>query len=261
MEEEEYRPRQYATDGGLVEVDFRSMAKSNDKSAIPNRDPTHPSGGKRKRGEEEDVRSARRAAAAAAARGKQTARVVLLPDASAHALARARQEEEEAMAVDAGATGAADDPDIQPNKRRAYDNVSGKVSGRPWKATFGRASSIAAARPPADWDLRMREKAQKKAIQARLPPQAPSAQRCTRTTDAQSPWRLAAAAQAHVAGVKKEARDKAVAEKKRREEVKARREVNRKASQVVQKARAARRARVCVCRQGGMGQTARRRAC
>jgi hypothetical protein len=49
----EYCPRQYATTGGLAEVDFRSMAKSHDKSAIPNRDPTHPSGGKRKRGDEE----------------------------------------------------------------------------------------------------------------------------------------------------------------------------------------------------------------
>jgi uncharacterized membrane protein len=48
-----------------------------------------------------------------------------------------------------------------------------------------------------------------------------------------------------VAGVKKEARDKAVAEKKRREDVQARREVNRKKSQVVQKARAARARRAC----------------
>ena len=43
--------------------------------------------------------------------------------------------------------------------------------------------------------------------------------------------------QEHVASIKKEARDKAVAEKQRREEVKARREANRKASQVVQKVR------------------------
>ncbi len=57
-EAEEYRPRQYATEGGLVEVDFRSMAKSHDKSAIPNRDSSHPSGGKRKR-TEEDVRAQR----------------------------------------------------------------------------------------------------------------------------------------------------------------------------------------------------------
>ena len=49
-------------------------------------------------------------------------------------------------------------------KRRAYDNVSGKVSNRPWKAAFPRHSSLA-GRPPADWDARMREKAQKKALQ------------------------------------------------------------------------------------------------
>ena len=48
--------------------------------------------------------------------------------------------------------------------------------------------------------------------------------------------------QEHVASIKKEARDKAVAEKQRREEVKARREANRKASQVVQKVRMPRRA-------------------
>ena len=73
------------------------------------------------------------------------------------------------MAVDAGAgagagTGAEDD--APSNKRRAYDNVSGKVSGRPWKASFGRASA-AAARPPSDWERKMREKQEKKAIQAR----------------------------------------------------------------------------------------------
>ena len=59
LEEGEYRPRQYATTGGLAEVDFRSMARSHDKSAIPNRDPTHPSGGKRKRGDEARARRAR----------------------------------------------------------------------------------------------------------------------------------------------------------------------------------------------------------
>jgi hypothetical protein len=94
------------------------------------------------------------------------------------------------MAVDAGATGAEDDPDVQPNKRRAYDNVSGKVSGRPWKATFGRASSIAAARPPADWDLRMREKAQKKAIQARAQRAAQRAHARRLTRKALGGWRL-----------------------------------------------------------------------
>lgn len=51
--EEEYRPRQHGKDGGLSEVDFRGLAKSHDKSAIPNRDPTHASGGKRKRGDDE----------------------------------------------------------------------------------------------------------------------------------------------------------------------------------------------------------------
>jgi hypothetical protein len=70
------------------------------------------------------------------------------------------------MAVDAGASGAGDYGDVQLPKRRAYDNVSGKVSGRPWKATFGRASSIA-GRPPSDWEAKMAEKAKKKAIQAR----------------------------------------------------------------------------------------------
>ena len=50
---EEYRPRQYAKTGGIHEFDLRSLAQSNDKSAIPNRDPHHPSGGKRKRTAEE----------------------------------------------------------------------------------------------------------------------------------------------------------------------------------------------------------------
>ena len=72
------------------------------------------------------------------------------------------------MAVDAGASGAVDYSDVQLPKRRAYDNVSGKVSGRPWKATFGRASSVA-GRPPSDWDAKMAEKAKKKAIQVRPP--------------------------------------------------------------------------------------------
>ena len=72
------------------------------------------------------------------------------------------------MAVDAGAAGAVEPSDVQLPKRRAYDNVSGKVSGRPWKATFGRASS-AAARPPSDWEAKMADKAKKKAIQARPP--------------------------------------------------------------------------------------------
>jgi len=49
----EYAPAQYAKTGGLHEFDLRSLAQSHDKSAIPNRDPTHPSGGKRKRVEEE----------------------------------------------------------------------------------------------------------------------------------------------------------------------------------------------------------------
>lgn len=61
MAEEEYVPRQYAKDGGLAEVDFRSMAASHDKSSIPNRDPTHASGGKRKR-DDEAVRAAWRRA-------------------------------------------------------------------------------------------------------------------------------------------------------------------------------------------------------
>ena len=62
---EEYRPRQYAREGGIVEVDFRSMAKSHDKSAIPNRDATHASGGKRKRTDDE-ARGCERAPAAIA---------------------------------------------------------------------------------------------------------------------------------------------------------------------------------------------------
>jgi hypothetical protein len=71
------------------------------------------------------------------------------------------------MAVDAGAAGDADaDAGVPSAKRRAYDNVSGKVSGRPWKAPFGRASSIG-ARPPSDWDAKMRAKEEKKTIQAR----------------------------------------------------------------------------------------------
>ena len=58
---EEYRPRQYAKHGGLTEVDFRGLAASHDKSSIPNRDPTHASGGKRKR-DDDAVRAACNAA-------------------------------------------------------------------------------------------------------------------------------------------------------------------------------------------------------
>ena len=72
------------------------------------------------------------------------------------------------MAVDAGAPGGATGTDVPLNKRRAYDNVSGKVSSRPWKANFGRASSASAGVLPAtDWEAKMRDKAAKKAIQAR----------------------------------------------------------------------------------------------
>lgn len=50
-----YVPAQHGKDGGLQEAtDFRSLAKSQDKSSIPNRDPTHTSGGKRKRGVESE---------------------------------------------------------------------------------------------------------------------------------------------------------------------------------------------------------------
>ena len=63
MEDEGYAPRQYSRDGGLQEAtDFRSLAKSLDKSSIPNRDPGHASGGKRKRDETQaapQVRAAR----------------------------------------------------------------------------------------------------------------------------------------------------------------------------------------------------------
>ena len=147
----DYRPRQYAKAGGLSEVDFRGMAASHDKSSIPNRDPTHASGGKRKRDDE-------------AVRGICSG----MPNLALTACVAPQEAEE--MAVDAGASGATavDPSDVQLPKRRAYDNVSGKVSGRPWKATFGRASS-AAARPPSDWESKMAEKAKKKAIQARLP--------------------------------------------------------------------------------------------
>ena len=141
------------------------------------------------------------------------------------------------MAVDAGAPGPAEGADEPSTKRRAYDNVSGKVSGRPWKASFGRASS-AGSLPPPDWDAKMRAKSQKKAIQARTQPRAACRRaRARRTLTQMGVRRLAAGAQAHVAGIKKEQRDAAVAEKKRRAEVKTRREANRKASQVVQKVR------------------------
>ncbi len=159
MEEEEYAPRQYAKDGGITEVDFRSLAKSHDKSSIPNRDPTHASGGKRKRASVEVRRGGQQALG-----GR---RLHAPPAAAPHAVSRRLQADEaEAMPVDAdaGAAGAAD-TDAPLAKRRAYDNVSGKVSQRPWKATFTRASAIS-GRPPSDWEAKMNEKAQKKAIQA-----------------------------------------------------------------------------------------------
>ena len=62
MDDGAYAPRQYSRDGGLQEaIDFRSLAKSADKSSIPNRDPGHSSGGKRKRDEAPalEVRAAR----------------------------------------------------------------------------------------------------------------------------------------------------------------------------------------------------------
>ena len=106
---------------------------------------------------------------------------------------------------EAGAAAAPADEDAPPaQKRRAYDNVSGKVSHRPWKAAFGRHSSLA-GRPPADWEQRMREKAQKKAIQT------------------------------HVAALNKVAHEKAAAEKKRREDVKKKRDENRRSDAVAQK--------------------------
>lgn len=63
-----------------------------------------------------------------------------------------------------GAAGDADGPPAP--KRRAYDNVSGRVSGRPWKAQFTRASAQA-VKPPGDWAAKMAEKKQKRALQAR----------------------------------------------------------------------------------------------
>ena len=70
----------------------------------------------------------------------------------------------DAMDADGGAGAGADVPFA---KRRAFDNTSGKVSHRPWKAPFSRASAVA-VRPPSDWDRKMREKEQKKVIQVRI---------------------------------------------------------------------------------------------
>jgi hypothetical protein len=70
------------------------------------------------------------------------------------------------MDADGAAAGEEASPVAHAAKRRAYDNVSGKVSGRPWKTAFARHSSLA-GRPPADWDAKMREKAAKKEMQAR----------------------------------------------------------------------------------------------
>ena len=67
------------------------------------------------------------------------------------------------MDADGGAGGV----DVPFAKRRAFDNTSGKVSHRPWKAPFSRASAVA-VRPPSDWDRKMREKQQKKVIQVRI---------------------------------------------------------------------------------------------
>jgi hypothetical protein len=69
------------------------------------------------------------------------------------------------MDADGGAGGV----DVPFAKRRAFDNTSGKVSHRPWKAPFSRASAVA-VRPQSDWDRKMREKEQKKAIQVRTGP-------------------------------------------------------------------------------------------
>lgn len=162
MDEAEYAPRQYAKDGGITEVDFRSLAKSHDKSAIPNRDPSHASGGKRKR-DEEVRRGARRMRAAAGGCGLSAR-----PASRASSRAHARREQAdgvEDMDAEAGAGGVEGGVEVPSSKRRAYDNVSGKVSHRPWKAAYTRASAIA-GRAPSDWDAKMREKAQKKAIQA-----------------------------------------------------------------------------------------------
>jgi hypothetical protein len=52
MQADAYVPKQYGKTGGLMEFDLRGLAASHDKSAIPNRDPTHASGGKRKREDE-----------------------------------------------------------------------------------------------------------------------------------------------------------------------------------------------------------------
>lgn len=93
-------------------------------------------------------------------------------------------------------------------KKRAYDAVSGAVSQRPWKAPFGRASSIAVRPPPppGDWEVKMAEKERKRGIQ-----------------DA-------------VRKLKDEAKAAAAAERARRADVKKRKEQNRRKSSGVQKA-------------------------
>lgn len=93
--------------------------------------------------------------------------------------------------------------DVPFAKRRAVD-ASGRVSQRPWKASFSRASAVA-VRPPSDWDKKMREKAQKKTIQK------------------------------HVAELRSVEKEAAAAERKRRAEVKAMRDANRKKSGIIQK--------------------------
>lgn len=106
------------------------------------------------------------------------------------------------MDADADAGVAAAEESGPERKRRAYDNVSGSVSRRPWKASFGRASSIAVRPPPppGDWDAKMAEKEKKRSIQA------------------------------SVAALKQEAKDKVTAERVRRADVKKRKEENRRKS-------------------------------
>jgi hypothetical protein len=137
----------------------------------------------------------------------------------------ARAQADDAQQMDAEVAG--DAADVPLAKRRAYDNVSGKVSHRPWKATFGRASSVA-VRAPSDWDAKMRAKAQKKAIQAR---RRCCVRRLHGAAESDGCRFAPLPLQSHLAAVHAEEREKARAERQRREEAKKRKEVRRRTAE------------------------------
>mmetsp|Transcript_38599 Transcript_38599/g.46700 ORF Transcript_38599/g.46700 Transcript_38599/m.46700 type:complete len:187 (+) Transcript_38599:146-706(+) len=130
------------------------------------------------------------------------------PDRKNKKRRRDEDSEEEDMEEDVAVTHVESDPvETRARKRQAYQTNNGKVSGRSWKVPSQRHSSLAVKTDSQKkaWDLKMRERDQKKAVNERIKE------------------------------AKREALAKVRAEKKRREEVKKQKEDNRQKSAITQK--------------------------